>query len=329
MSATPPPHNSTDTKSERPKAGRDTGPLAITKRAHAHWRAGRRTDAIATLEQAIASDPLSGELHFQLGLLHAEDLQTETALYWLRAATELDPRHAAAFRYLGLAHAAAGRMPEAVDALLAAQRLVPRDTTIALELGMALRATNLKPADLLSRANVASNENSSRQIDAAAYLGRAFADDPELVETFLELPPAQQDEELFRILVASVRVALQQHPQYADLHYYAARLAERMGRLEDAAAEGERALALNPGYVRALAHLGQLYARLKRDDEAITLLEHAIEFGGDHPDVHFALGQLHGRAGRRHRAAAEFRRALDLNGNYTAAREALDAIAAA
>lgn len=306
-------------------------PVRAIRVALAQWRDGRRDSALATLTEAAAEHPRDAATQFQLGLMRADAGPLASAIDHLRQAVAIDPGHADAHRYLGLMLATDGRMEEAVDALLAAQRLRPTDATLSMELGMALRATRLTPAELLARQSAAApvNPRDAAKQKAVATLAHAFADEPELIAAFLDLPGGARDDEALELVATAVERAIALQPNYADLHYYAARLAERLGRLEAAVEEDERALALNPGYVQALIHLGRLYAQLQRDDEAIARLERAVAFGGDHADVHFALGELHRRAGRRHRAEAAFRRALDLNAGYAAAREALEAIAAA
>jgi tetratricopeptide (TPR) repeat protein len=55
------------------------------------YRAGNLEAAVSALTQAVALDPLSATLRYQLGLLHAQRGQDFAAIQELEAAADLDP----------------------------------------------------------------------------------------------------------------------------------------------------------------------------------------------------------------------------------------------
>jgi tetratricopeptide (TPR) repeat protein len=162
---------------------------------------------------------------------------------------------------------------------------------------------------------------------AIVALGEVIIQEPDFVEAFLNLPVSDADRDIFAMLAATLRRALDRHPDYADLHFHCSRVYERLGRTDAAIDEARSAVRINPRYVQALITLGRLYGQTNRTNEAVDRLESAIAAGGDYPDVHLLLGDLYRGQGKRLEAAVAYHRALELNSNYQAAREALEVVA--
>ncbi len=75
--------------------------------------AGKRTEAIAALEEAAALDPSDDSVWYDLGILRAEAGEREAAAEAFERAVEVDPDHAGAHLALARLHAAAGEREEA------------------------------------------------------------------------------------------------------------------------------------------------------------------------------------------------------------------------
>ncbi|MEE8169411.1 MAG: tetratricopeptide repeat protein, partial [Phycisphaerae bacterium] len=226
--------------------------------------------------------------------------------------------------------AAAEHYEQAVQALADAARLRPLDAQVALELSLALKAVGTDGASPSVAAAAPSDPTGSQGTPAARLrLARTFANEPELLDTFLSLPRTSRDDDLFRILADAVASAISKHPTYADLHHHLARISARLGRLRAAIDSDDRALAINPNYVRAMIHRADLYVALNQGDRAVVELERAVDAGANYADVHFKLGELHDHAGRIDRAREAYRQALRLNQKYGAARNALKRLSAA
>jgi tetratricopeptide (TPR) repeat protein len=126
-------------------------------------------------------------------------------------------------------------------------------------------------------------------------------------------------------LEALTRV-LDAHPRYADLHYLVGLLHERAGRLDEAVASFERALAINPRYAEcalALASVFEQRGEWERSRALATRLGAAAaaapQGGGLDPttagklaNLHAALADAYREAGELREAVESFRRALDL-----------------
>ena len=294
--------------------------------AHALLRDGELHRAIETLGTAIHGEPGRGELHYHLGLIHASVDDWAAAKESLIAAARLDPKNAAFARQLALAYAATGDTLGAVVCLQTAQGLAPHDANIAWLYTVAASAASEQGHDVA----VAASQPAVRPVMAPdlAALGDVLVREPDFIESFLALPAAQVDHELFAIITATLEKALERHPDYADLHYHCARAYERLGRTDAAIAKADRAVRINPRYVQALITLGRLYSATDRAVDAEARLRQAVSAGGDYPDVHYMLGELLRKRGDRAEAAAEYQRALKLNSNYSAARAALELVAA-
>jgi len=319
---------------ERSQATNQNDETLPIRLAHAFARDGQIHRGIETLNGAISSAPRRADLHFQLGVLHTSTEDYAPALSEFSAAARLCPTDAAIAKHLGLVHAALGNHVEASRRLAIAQRLAPHDANTALLLTLALDACgkNNRVAPTFDASQPGAAVPHYRAAEphddpAIAELGEVIIHEPDFVEAFLSLPASDVDRELFAMLAATLQRALERHPDYADLHYHCARVYERLGRTNAAIDEARRAVDINPRYVQALIALGRLYGRTDRTSEAIDRLESAIAAGGDYPDVHFMLGEHYRGQGKRLEAVGEYRRALELNSNYSAARQALEAVA--
>ena len=98
----------------------------------------RGTDAIATLQQAIAAHPDDALLHAELGTAHNARGERDAAITAWRRAVELDPQQSVPWFNLGRAHQGQGDSLAAVDALQQARGLAPELLPAAVLLGDAL-----------------------------------------------------------------------------------------------------------------------------------------------------------------------------------------------
>jgi tetratricopeptide (TPR) repeat protein len=295
--------------------------------AHALARDGQFDRAVETLEKSIREQPDRADLRFQLGLLHASADRYETAIEILADAVGLSPEDAEIRQHLGLAYGVMAMLTQAVEHLAMAQRLRPGDSYIALLLTMAAKAANDSSVGVDIRPVLVTAAPADER--AIAELGAIITEEPEFVEAFLSLPESDVDAEVFGMLASILELALERHPDYADLYFHCSRVYARLGRTESAINRAHRAVEINPRYVQALIQLGRLYVQTDRRWQAIWRLQEAISGGGDYPDVHYLLGEMYRRDGDSVRACEQYRRALELNSSFAPAREALEAVLAA
>ncbi|MBU0640506.1 MAG: tetratricopeptide repeat protein [Planctomycetes bacterium] len=158
--------------------------------------------------------------------------------------------------------------------------------------------------------------------DTTRWLGGLFASEPELISAFLEHGEGTSSGDASTVMAAAWD-AIRGHPDYADLHYFAAQAAMRAGRPEQAAVLLEHTLEINPDYLDALILSARVAIALGEPGRAIARLEQALALGADYPDVHQMLGDLLRARGDVDRARKAYERALQLNGNLGAVRAAL------
>ncbi len=295
--------------------------------AHAFARDGRLPRAIETLVEVIDAEPCRVDVRLQLGLIYAAAEEFEDAICVLLEAAELAPLLPEVRQHLGLALAAVGDHSEAIEHLAVAQKLRPHDAHLGWLLTLAVdaaRSTCVKLAIDPATGRLDAVDDRSLEV-----LGELITQEPDFVESFLRLPASDVDAEVFAMLAAIFERALEDRPEFADLHYHCSRVYQRLGRSGDAMHKADEALRINPQYVQALIQLGRLHAEADDGEQALERLAQAVEYGGDYPDVHCLIGELCRRKGDIDGARDAFRKALHLNTDYDRARQALEAVGVA
>ncbi len=105
----------------------------------------------------------------------------------------------------------------------------------------------------------------------------------------------------------------------ASLHIKRGVALESSGQLEQAAAEHERALEIDPHLLQAQTNLITLYGRLGRIQKAEQQYRELTKINPDLEEGHYNFGVMLFGQGRNQEAALAFRRALDVNPNYAEA----------
>ena len=124
--------------------------------------------------------------------------------------------------------------------------------------------------------------------------------------------------------LAQYNAALVINPDYPDAHANAAHELMRQGRFADALPHLARALALAPHHAQALGDLGTLLAAEGRLDEARARLEESLLLKPDQPEIHNNLAFVLRRLGLNNEAIAQYQAVLRLNPRHPAALNALN-----
>ena len=296
------------------------------KFSQAQWRCGKRSQAYMTLHAALRRFGDEACLHLQLGLFLAGEERFDEAKKHLVIASEADSSNADTHYYLGMLSAAQQDARLAVRSLQRAFELRPDNIMIAYKLCLAAKAASEEGFHIVVRCP---EPNISASPKSEIYqLARYVEMESDFVSAFMSLPKSEFDEELFGVFANVLQMAIADHPNFADLQYNCSRVLKRLGKTDVAIEHAEKAVEINPRYVKALIHLAKLYKSESREPEAVACLEQAIENGADWPDVHCLAGELLGRCNEIVAARGHLEHALKLNGRFKRAAVALVKLAA-
>ncbi len=248
------------------------GPEADMLRGTELMRQRRYPEAIAAFERVVAEDPANVSAFLNLGLLHAQSGEVDSARVAFEQAIQLDPTNSRAHHNLGLVFSSQGNRKAAMAEFEAALAADPANSAAHLMLADLLwREKRCKSAiaHLAAYLNAEPGNVEARVMQAICHaeLGE-YAEARETVEAgYAAFPdrPELQDA-LVRILAASPDAEVRDGPR-------ALQIAERLAR---AAPRPE-----------AMESLAMAYAEVGRFSEAIRLQEQLVggTERGDMPDL--------------------------------------------
>jgi tetratricopeptide (TPR) repeat protein len=330
-------------------------------RAEEAWK--RAASALEPQHEAAAGSPVhlpSAQIsaYATLGLARIALLggEADHARQILEATVSSAPRFGPAFRVLGNSYSALGRSADAERALHRANRLRAY-ASYADPLVDALVRESRNSTFLLQQAaeandfgNVAWDEYvtgralefDGNNADAAYKLGSIlrglgrYGEALELFRRYLQIVPNDFQglgqmgsclTDLGRFAEAEplLRQALEGLDS-AVSHYNLGVLLARLGRLQEAVAEYERALDRDPEDVEARSNLATVLVRLGKLDGAARQLARALEIDPDNASAHTNLGVVLAQQGQFERAAREFKEAVRLDPGQAQARAALQTL---
>jgi tetratricopeptide (TPR) repeat protein len=307
---------------------------------------------------AAQANPTDAEASGQLGMVLDAYEQHDAAEVCYRRAHLLEPRSFRWLYHLGWVQAAQGRHEDAVATLIAALRLKPDDLPSQLRLAESLIAssrweesqriaesiTRAHPEDadahyIVGRVAAARNEltvavaafgrscelfpayGAAHYALAMAY--RKLGRDEDSRQQFAlyeqnktAVPPL--DDPLRREVTALNLGSVAHIRRGADL--------ERLGRLDEAIAEQQEALRVDPGAVQAHINLVALYGRLGRFDEAASHYQAAVAIDSNQADLHYNYGVLLLKQGKASDAEKAFLESVRINPHYADAHNNLGII---
>ena len=112
-------------------------------------------------------------------------------------------------------------------------------------------------------------------------------------------------------------------PDSADAHHLAALAARNTGRLPDAIASLERAVALRPAFFEAWLNLGNAFLESRDPERALRCYATAEALDASVAQLHNNAGNAHRDSGRPAEAIAAYRRALAIDPRYASAHSNL------
>jgi tetratricopeptide (TPR) repeat protein len=270
------------------------------------WGKAERRSAGTLLGVALAS--------YRLG--KADDAQAqfqslERALPPRRAAPEPASRRAA------LECVRRRQYEEAIATLRRLLQAQPNDSQLRLALAQALLETH-EPGQAARELRLLL-QREPRHVIAHLWLGKAYRDlalgsfekivtlQPDSYRAHQLLADAYAAKKQYEKAIAEYRAALEKRPNLPGLHLEVGRIHLLHMRLDEAAAEFQKELEINPFDADANTDLGGIYVNQDQPAKAVPLLERAIQVQPRLMEAHRRLGKAYYALGQFENAEAEFR----------------------
>jgi eukaryotic-like serine/threonine-protein kinase len=114
---------------------------------------------------------------------------------------------------------------------------------------------------------------------------------------------------------AEFQRAIELDPNYANAHLFYGRLLMSRGRYDEAVKEAEAAIRIEPLSPTTSSFLGYVMGFAGRTDEALAQFNKALELNEQFPITHYYLGSIYQARGELDKAASEYEKAFNLNRN--------------
>ncbi len=275
--------------------------------------------AFALAQQAVALDDSLPRAHSLLSFVSAQRQQYDQALAESERAIALDPNNADSYAMRAEVLNLASRSEEAIRLVKQAMRLNPHYPPWYLsDLGWAYSFTGR-----YTEAVATLQEFISRSPNhLPAHLGLAFS--------YVQQWASQQsaDSQTLALALATVQQALTFNDAWNPIsHGYLGTIYLWQKQYEQATAELERAIALDPNWARGYAALADVLSRVGKPEEAVAMAEEALRRKSLAADLHLGdVGSAYCLAGRPEEAIAPLQQYLARYPNFLSAHLTLTAV---
>lgn len=249
------------------------GLIARDRMAAIHVAAGRYDEALKIIAEVLRANPHDDDALTLRGGIALERQDATGAINDLRAVLRDQPNATGVQSALARAYVLQGNAVLAEETLRAARQAAPHDSAVAIGLAQLLGQTqrgDQAVALLEQTVRESPADTSARQALVRAYL-------------------AQRDFKAARTAVADLETL---QPKKAIGPYLAGLVAQADNHPEESLREFERALALEPTAVDALAALSKLELARGRGAAAVTRVRAAVQTEPQNAILHNLLGEL-------------------------------------
>jgi tetratricopeptide (TPR) repeat protein len=115
--------------------------------------------------------------------------------------------------------------------------------------------------------------------------------------------------------IAQYQKALEINPNYVAAHYNLGNALFQKGQLDEAVAQYRKAVEINPNDAEAHINLGNALFQNEQLDEALAQFQKAIEINPNDAETHYNLGNALFQKGQLDEAVAQFQKALEIDPN--------------
>ena len=261
---------------------------------------GRLDEASSSFRRAIQIKPDHAEAHNNLGIIYLDRSRFNAAESCFLCAIQFKPDYAEAHNNLGLSLRNLGRLVEAKVCFIRALQFNPDSAEIHNNLGLALHDMG----DLVS---------------AETSFLCALGIRPNYAEAHNNLGITLRDQERLIDAQACFLVALEYKHEYPEAYYNLAITFQDQGRFEEAESSYRHVIRLKADFADAHNNLGEILLNLNRSEEARVSYLLAIELNPTYSVAYNNLGNALLKLGRLDEAEESYRRALHINPNYAEA----------
>lgn len=245
---------------------------------YAYHGMGRDEDSIAAYRKSVAAKPDVFESNLNLGLVLAAKGQPD-AEQFLRAATGLKPSTGTPSEgqkraWMTLGHFLEASKPQ--EAITAFQRAATLDTK--------------DPQPHLAAGSLLQKQH--RPSEAEQEYKQALAVAPDSTDSLIGLTNLYMEERQFPAAGSLLRKIVAQRPDDAGAHFQLGRMLEIAGKNEEAAAELEAGLKLDPADGKAQHDLADLYAEMGKYDKAQKYYTSLISASPRDAELHHGYGRV-------------------------------------
>ena len=249
-----------------------------------------RKKLFAEFEQKLPPSARQQASEIQTGMEQMKRGEYEQAISSYQRVIQADPKNSLALNLKGTAYYRAKDYGNAVDTLRRAVEADPRNAEVRYNLALALAAADQR-------------EEAIRESDTAFEL------DPSLAARAAADPEFWPLRKLRDARDAARTAASEREKQ----HIAAGIAAAQDGQLENAIAEYDRALTINPSNANVLNWRGYALYRLQRMDAARDSLQRAVNANPQHAEAHYNLALVLWQLNAQAEAAQALLRAFELD----------------
>ncbi len=305
---------------------------------------GRLDEAIAEWKKAIQLDPKLSPAHNNIGVALTDMGRFDEAIAECKMAIQLDPKCANAYNNLGVALKNKGRVDEAITEWKKTLHLDPKHAYAHRNLGEALlRQGRFAEAEAAYREAIRLNPNSASFHDQLAWLlatcvepkFRNYPQAIELAKRAVQLAP--QEWNFWNTLGVAyrnggqldeaektLREAIRLKADWPSAHYNLRLTLQAKGRLNEAIAEFNKELELEPKHPGNHNDLAWLLAtcsdpKVRDPRRAVELAKKAVQLAPQEWNFWNTLGVAYRNGGQLDEAENSFRKAIRLKADWPSA----------
>ncbi|MHB8503723.1 MAG: tetratricopeptide repeat protein, partial [Candidatus Acidiferrales bacterium] len=258
---------------------------------------GKFDDALGVLHQMESVHPGLKGLSHELGAAYYKKSDYVNAIASLKKALEENPGDSEAEQLLGLSYYLAGRPAEAIPALEKVQRWYP--------------SANVDASYILGICYIQTKDYPN----ARKAFAKMFDVPAESAASYLFTARMLLRQDFGPVAEEYAHKAAELDPKLPLAHELLGEIYLYHSQIDQAIAEFQKELAINPGYAAAYYKLADSYSRVQKFDEAERLLQRSIWLDPTSTGPYILLGKVLEKKGEAQLAVRALQRALAMDPN--------------